>query len=74
MRWQNKAKILEKLNCEPAVALKKEKDFVQFLWNYSQRETVEPQTEFIRPYKNLGKQYSYAILKCIYGRNNNLIC
>lgn len=25
MCWQNKAEILEKLNCEPAVALKREK-------------------------------------------------
>lgn len=56
MCWQNKAKILEKLNCEPAVALKKEKDFIQFSWNYLQKEIVEPQTLLVYTKTNLSKQ------------------
>lgn len=31
MCWQNKAKILEKLNYEPAVALKKERFYIVFI-------------------------------------------
>lgn len=44
MCWQNKAEIMEKLNCEPAVALKEEKNFILLSEKYLQREIFQLQT------------------------------
>lgn len=43
---------MEKLNCEPAVALKEEKNFIQFSEKYLQRDIFQLQTVFINSYEN----------------------
>jgi len=38
---QNRSEIMEKLNCEPAVALKEEKNFIQFSEKYLQTQIFQ---------------------------------
>lgn len=51
MCWQNKAEIMEKLNCEPAVALMWERILI-FRKVFARGEVLQLQIEFINSYKD----------------------